>query len=87
MRDCTALAEHAVIVHLRLSQSGFGSSAERQRLAELEKRLDRSIKNARAGEFDGNEFVREAATQAGSFVVKRRGAADDPNAKDEKIQL
>ena len=68
-------------------------------------------KNARAGEFDGNEFgegecvwymygpdaavlygtvegiVREAATQAGSFVVKRRGAADDPNAKEEKIQL
>ena len=105
------LAEHAVIVHLRLSESGFGTAAERQRLADLEKRVERSIKKARVGEFDGNEFgggeciwymygpdadalyrtvegtIREAATQAGSFVVKRRGAADDPNAKDEKILL
>ena len=111
MRDCTALAEHAVIAHLRLSESGFGTSADRQRIAELEERLERSIKKARVGEFDGHEFgegeciwymygpdadvlyrivegiIREAATQAGSFVVKRRGAADDPNAKEEKIQL
>ena len=111
MRDCTALAEHAVIAHLRLSESGFGTPADRQRIAELEERLERSIKKARVGEFDGHEFgegeciwymygpdadalygtvegiIREAATQAGSFVVKRRGAADDPNAKEEKIQL
>src|SRR5207247_6096121 len=50
------LAEHAVIVHLRLSESGFGTAAERQRLADLEKRVERSIKKARVGEFDGNEF-------------------------------
>jgi hypothetical protein len=105
------LAEHAVIAHLRLSESGFGTAEERQRLAKLEERLERSIKKARAGEFDGNEFgggecvwymygpdaealfraveeiIREAATQPGSFVVKRRGAADDPNAKEEKIPL
>ena len=111
MRDCTALAEQPVIAHLRLSESGFGTTGDRQRIAELEERLERSMKKARAGEFDGHEFgegeciwymygpdadalyrtvegiIREAATQAGSFVVKRRGAADDPNAKEEKIQL
>ena len=105
------MAEHAVIVHLRLSESGFGTPADRQRIAKLEERLEGSIKKARAGEFDGHEFgegeciwymygpdadtlyrtvegiIREAATQAGSFVVKRRGAADDPNAKEEKVQL
>jgi Family of unknown function (DUF695) len=105
------LAEHAVIAHIRLSESGFGTPAERQRLAEFEDRLEKSIKKARVGEFDGNEFgegecvwymygpdadalyrvveaiIREAASQAGSFVVKRRGAADDPNAKEETIQL
>ena len=105
------LAERAVIVHLRLSESGFGTPEERQRLAKLEERLEGSIKKARAGEFDGNEFgdgecvwymygpdadvlyravegvIREAATQAGSFVLKRRGAADDPKAKEEKIEL
>src|SRR5438093_391125 len=36
VRDCTALAEHAVIAHLRLSESGFGTPADRQRIAELE---------------------------------------------------
>ena len=32
-------------------------------------------------------IVREAATQAGSFVVKRRGDPGDPNAKEERIEL
>jgi hypothetical protein len=105
------LAEHAVIAHLRLSAGGFGTPTERQRLMELEHRLEQSIKKAGVGEFDGNEFgdgecvwymygpdaealysavqpiVREAATQAGSFVVKRRGAPGDPDAKEERIEL
>jgi len=105
------VAEHAVIAHLRLSDAGFGTPVERQRLMEFEGRLEESIKKAGAGEFDGNEFgngecvwymygpdadalyravepiIREAMTQAGSFVVKRRGAPGDPAAKEETIQL
>jgi hypothetical protein len=33
------------------------------------------------------EPIVRAAAQAGSFVVKRRGAAGDPNAKEERIEL
>jgi hypothetical protein len=50
------MAEHAVIAHLRLSSGGLGTPAERQRLLELEGKLEKSIKKAGAGEFDGNEF-------------------------------
>jgi hypothetical protein len=32
-------------------------------------------------------ILREAATQAGSFVVKRRGAPGDPSAKEERVEL
>ena len=99
-----------MIAHLRLSAGGFGTPTERQQFMELEQRLEQSIKKARVGEFDGNEFgdgecvwymygpdadalwgavepIVRAAAQAGSFVVKRRGAAGDPNAKEERIEL
>ena len=105
------MAEHAVIAHLRLSSAGFGTPAERQRLMELEGRLEQEIRQAHAREFDGNEFgdgecvwymygpdadvlyrateaiSREAAIHPGSFVVKRRGAAGDPSAKEETVAL
>ena len=48
--------EQAVIVHLRLRESPFGSSEERQSVQALEDRLERVIAEASAGEFDGDEF-------------------------------
>ena len=48
--------DHAVIAHLRLSDAGFGSEAEREAIFLLEDRLTTAIERARAGEFDGNEF-------------------------------
>jgi hypothetical protein len=32
-------------------------------------------------------IIRAAAPRTSSFVVKRRGAPDDPDAKEETIQL
>jgi hypothetical protein len=105
------MAEEAVIAHLKLSNLGFGTPAERQQLMSLEPRLEQTIRDAHAGVFDGNEFgggecvfymygpdaevlyravepiIRAAAPRTSSFVVKRRGAPDDPDAKEETIQL
>ena len=53
--DVSTSPEHAVLVHLKLSDSGFGTEAEREALFELEQRLERAILAAAVGEFDGNE--------------------------------
>ena len=105
------MAEHALIAHLKLSDAGFGTPAERQDFMSLESKLEAALKTSGAGVFDGNEFgdgecvwymygpdadalfraaepvIREARPRPGSFVVKRRGAPGDPDAKEETIQL
>lgn len=48
--------EHAVIVHLRLSDDQFGAESEREAIFYLEDLLVDAIDNAGLGEFDGNEF-------------------------------
>ncbi|GAA4618494.1 hypothetical protein GCM10023195_83150 [Actinoallomurus liliacearum] len=48
--------EHAVIVHLKLSDDGYGSEDERATTRALEKRLAAAIERASAGDLDGNEF-------------------------------
>jgi hypothetical protein len=48
--------EHAVIVHLRLDDDGFGSSKKREALNDLQGQLREAIEEAFVGEFDGNEF-------------------------------
>jgi hypothetical protein len=48
--------EHAVIVHLRLSDDQFGAEAEREAIFYLEELLTDAIEGAGLGEFDGNEF-------------------------------
>ena len=48
--------EHAVIVHLPLDDSRFGSTERRDALNALEDELINAIELAEAGEFDGNEF-------------------------------
>jgi hypothetical protein len=48
--------EQAVIVHLRLSDDGFGSFEDREALLALQDQMAGAIENAAAGEFDGDEF-------------------------------
>jgi hypothetical protein len=48
--------EHAVIVHLRLDDDGFGSAEKRESINELQDVLADAIDEAEAGEFDGDEF-------------------------------
>ena len=105
------MAEHALIAHLKLSDSGFGTPAERQDFISLEPKLEATLKASGAGMFDGNEFgdgecvwymygpdadalfraaepvIREVKPRPGSFVVKRRGAAGDLDAKEDRIAL
>lgn len=50
------MADQAVIAHLKLSDAGFGTPAERQDLMALEPRLQEAIKTAGVGTFDGDEF-------------------------------
>jgi hypothetical protein len=49
------MAEHAVIVHLPLSDDRFGSSEEQQAHFALQERVAEAIGDAEAGEFDGDE--------------------------------
>jgi hypothetical protein len=50
------MADQAVIAHVKLSDTGFGTPAERQQLMSFEPRLEAAIKAAAAGIFDGDEF-------------------------------
>ena len=51
------LPEHAVIVHLVLSDGDVGSEAEQARVWELEDQLAPAIAAARVGQYDGNEIA------------------------------
>ena len=48
--------EQAVIAHLQLSDSSFGSRAERDAFFALEEHISAAIEDAIAGEFDGDLF-------------------------------
>jgi hypothetical protein len=48
--------EHAVIVHLRLSDNKFGTPADRAAMHALRDAIAAAIDKAGAGEFDGDEF-------------------------------
>lgn len=48
--------DHAVLVHIKLSDDKMGTEKERKECHALEERLETSIKTKRAGEFDGDEF-------------------------------
>lgn len=50
------MADQAVIAHLKLSDAGFGTPAERQDLMAFEPRLEAAVTAAAAGLFDGDEF-------------------------------
>jgi|SRR6185436_8947584 len=54
---CRALSmTHAVILKLPLSDDTFGAPEERDRIRQLEDRLEEAILQNQAGEFDGDEF-------------------------------
>ncbi len=50
------VAEQTVIARYQLSSGPTGTSTDIHSLATLEDRLVKAIREARAGEFDGNEF-------------------------------
>lgn len=102
--------EHAVILHLPLTGSEFGTEQERENVFALESRI-RSAADAIGAEHDGNEFGDgEAVTYSygpdadelfdtirrclvdydlrpGSYAIKRHGAAGNPDARQERVEL
>lgn len=50
------MAEHAVIVHLKLSDDSFGATNERETIHSLCDEIAEAIEENDAGEFDGDEF-------------------------------
>lgn len=48
--------EHAVLVRIKLSDDGFGTSAERRTLQSIADEIERAVKTSKAGEYDGDEF-------------------------------
>ena len=50
------VAEHAVLVYLKLSDDEFGTAEERNQNHELSDLLKTAIETKNAGEFDGDEF-------------------------------
>jgi len=55
-RTSAQVAEQTVIARYQLTSGPNGTSTDIHSLATLEDRLVRAIGDARAGEFDGNEF-------------------------------
>jgi hypothetical protein len=49
-------AEEALVIHLKLSDTEFGSFEERERAFSIEDRLESALRNAAQGEYDGHEF-------------------------------
>ena len=52
----TAAEEQALIAVIKLRSGGMGSTEERDRIFALEDQLSDAIKQAAAGEFDGDEY-------------------------------
>ena len=55
-KNSHADSEHAVLVHLRLSDDRFGTRQEMDAIHALSDRLEARILEAKVGEFDGDEF-------------------------------
>lgn len=54
--DGKAVAEHTVIARYQLAAGPTGTATDMHSVFSFEDRLIRAISDARAGEFDGNEF-------------------------------
>jgi len=51
-----AQRQHAVVIHLKLSDQEFGSFEEREDAFTLEDRLEDVVTDSASGEYDGHEF-------------------------------
>ena len=49
-------SEHAVIIHLKLSNDEFGTDDERDSIHLLSDEIEKAINDKEIGEFDGDEF-------------------------------
>jgi len=58
----TAAEEQALIATIKLHSGDMGSADERARIIALENQLSDAIKNAAAGDFDGDEYGEGACT-------------------------
>jgi len=89
----------------------MGSPDEVSRLFALEEQIEKAIRAAKAGEFDGNEFggnecvfymygpdadtlfaavqpvIAAVSPPRGAHAIKRYGSADDPGAREERVEL
>ena len=50
------MADHAVLIHLKLQHGEFGSTEEREAIHALEDELSDAVEDAGVGEFDGDDF-------------------------------
>lgn len=50
------MESHAVIVHLRLSDTGFGTDEDRIAILKLEEMIEDAVAATAAGDLDGDEF-------------------------------
>lgn len=55
-RASSKVSEHALIVTIPLSDRGFGTPQDRERLRHLRDELDRTLRSRQVGECDGDEF-------------------------------
>lgn len=51
-----AVGEEALIAKIKLNAGNLGSAEEIQRISDLEDQLEKALKAANAGEFDGDEY-------------------------------
>lgn len=71
-------------VHLALASGDIGSPEERATIMKLQDAVSAAIDTAGVGEFDGDEW---RPPRSGSYAIKRRGDAGDPNAEEERVAL
>lgn len=55
-RVTSKVSEHALIVTIPLSDGGFGTPEEREKVRRLCDELDRAMRSGKVGECDGDEF-------------------------------
>ena len=70
---------HAVIVHLPLSDTGFGTAQDRRAIYALEDRLTGALEQSGVGEFDG-----EVEFDLAGILGGRRGREKERGRSEEK---
>lgn len=109
--DAMQPVEHAVIIHMNLSEDPGGSTREREAVVALEDALIAAVADANVGEVDGALYgewecilylygpdadrlfgVVESVSEKhwivrSGFIIKRFGEADDPAAREERVDL